>query len=321
MDSPTTRLISDADIEPVHQLAERYFQFAYQRPTYLTPEVLRSLQMFPGVDPSVDTILVELDARLLAAALVTASPPYGESSLGLVVEPTLSGALLRQSLRLVTDQFARAVGVRLTTPGSVADPQLVIAVPRAASAVGHELRELGFAPARQVYRMSIDLTAAPAAAPNWPTGVAWRTPTPSEQDIGDAAAVLVEAFADHPGDPFTSEQSAYAMTLPNSRLDLSVLAFDEAGPLGAATALLEPEGGYLNGVGVARRGRGRGIGLALLRQSFAAMRDAEIAVCRLDVEAENKTGAVRLYERAGMHVESVDDLWLRTALAQNRPRP
>ncbi len=316
METPTIRPVTDADVEPVHDLAERFFQFAYQRPTYFTPDVIRSALTFPGVDPSVDAMLVELDSALLAAAMVTTTPPYSESSLSLVVEPTLVGGLLRQSLRLVTDQFARAVAPRLTADGTADDPHLAVLVPQTAPAVGHGLGELGFGAERHVYLMSIDLAATPLAAPRWPRGVAWRTPTPSKQDTGDVTEVLVEAFGDHQGDAFTPEQVAHTLARPNSRLDLSVLACDEAGPLGAATALMDPKGGYLNGVGVVRRARGRGIGLALLLQSFAAMREAGVTDCRLHVEAQNRTGAVRLYERAGMDVESVADVWLRRATAQ-----
>jgi len=86
---------------------------------------------------------------------------------------------------------------------------------------------------------------------------------------------------------------------------------DDAGPVGPLTADVEGEGGYISGVGVVRRARGRGVGLALLQQSLAATRIAGVPLCRLHVEAVNLTGAVRLYERAGMRRESVADLWLR----------
>lgn len=54
---------------------------------------------------------------------------------------------------------------------------------------------------------------------------------------------------------------------------------------------------------VRRAWRRRGIALALLRHSFAALYQAGKRKVSLEVDAENHTGATRLYEKAGMHVD------------------
>ena len=305
------RQIRDDDIESVHDLAERFFQFAHQRSTYLTPEALRYLVSSPGVDASTDTLLVERNGRPVAAAVVTANPPYSETGAALVVDPALDAPDMRQVMELITAGFSAALAPRIASPGAASDPWQHFMMPRSVPVAGSVLGDLGFEPLRQVYEMVIDLAATAHDEPVWPAGVRWRVPTTSDADLTDAANVFLEAFQDHHGDVFTAEQLASEMTRAEARLDVGVLAFDDAGPVGLLTAEVETEGGYVSAVAVVRRARGRGIGSALLRQSFVAMRDAEIAVCRLHVESENLTGAVRLYERAGMTRESVADLWLR----------
>jgi len=48
--------------------------------------------------------------------------------------------------------------------------------------------------------------------------------------------------------------------------------------------------------------RGRGLGLALLLEEFRALSARGVTVVRLFVDGLNATGAVELYEKAGMHV-------------------
>ena len=117
------RPIEDADIDTVRELAEAFFQFAHERSTYLTPEVLRSFLATPGVDASTDALLVERDGTPVAAALVTASPPYGETGAILVIDPELDSANLRRAIEMVIDLTAPTAndpawpaGVRWRTP-------------------------------------------------------------------------------------------------------------------------------------------------------------------------------------------------------------
>jgi ribosomal protein S18 acetylase RimI-like enzyme len=60
--------------------------------------------------------------------------------------------------------------------------------------------------------------------------------------------------------------------------------------------------GSIPTLGVRRAWRGRGIGLALLRHAFTDLRRRGKRSAVLGVDADSPTGALRLYERAGMRV-------------------
>ncbi len=57
--------------------------------------------------------------------------------------------------------------------------------------------------------------------------------------------------------------------------------------------------------------RGRGIGLALLQEAFRVFQARGERIVGLGVDTENATGALALYERAGMAVEESSDVWER----------
>ena len=65
----------------------------------------------------------------------------------------------------------------------------------------------------------------------------------------------------------------------------------------------EPGLGWIRILGVLPEYRQRGLGQALLKHAFAEFASRGFKAVGLGVDAENPTGAVRVYERAGMHVE------------------
>ena len=60
--------------------------------------------------------------------------------------------------------------------------------------------------------------------------------------------------------------------------------------------------GYVDSLGVLKEWRGRGIGKALLRRSFAELAGRGSPEVRLGVDTQNVHGAVALYEGVGMSV-------------------
>lgn len=75
----------------------------------------------------------------------------------------------------------------------------------------------------------------------------------------------------------------------------------------AATARNEANrngGGYVATLGVRRPWRGKGYAKALLQHTFAEFWDRGIRRVTLGVDATSPTGATRLYEHVGMHVEA-----------------
>ena len=65
--------------------------------------------------------------------------------------------------------------------------------------------------------------------------------------------------------------------------------------------------GWVSSLGVRRPCRKRGLGLALLRHAFSEFYRRGKRKVGLGVDAQNLTGALRLYENAGMHVHQTFD--------------
>jgi mycothiol synthase len=164
-----------------------------------------------------------------------------------------------------------------------------------------ELRERGYELVRHFFTMEIDLAEEPAK-PDWPDGIGVRT-----FRSGDERAVYeadMEAFEDH-WDFFTvsfEEWREYFVESDEFDPQLVFLAEDGKELAGFALCWSErrPDTGHVNVLAVRRPWRGRGLGTALLLHSFHEFRRRGRAKVDLGVDAENLTGAVRLYERVGM---------------------
>jgi len=63
-------------------------------------------------------------------------------------------------------------------------------------------------------------------------------------------------------------------------------------------------GGYVGAIGVRPAWRGKGLGKALLQRTFGEFWRRGTTRVTLDVDSQNATGAVALYERVGMHVDT-----------------
>lgn len=183
-------------------------------------------------------------------------------------------------------------------------PARLIAGPASDDAVqAGELRRRGFEVVRHFVRMEVDHAEQPAE-PVWPDGITVRTFRP-----GDARAVYdatQEAFLDH-WDPFEISYEEWLRWGPKaSGFDpgLWFVAEDDGEIAGAALCkpAREPGGGLVAVLAVRRPWRRRGLGRALLLHSFGEFRRRGYRKTELGVDAENLTGAVRLYERAGMRV-------------------
>jgi mycothiol synthase len=175
------------------------------------------------------------------------------------------------------------------------------------------LQARGLRPVRHFWHMQIDLTGPfePGPAPEGVevTGVA------SPDDLPAIHAVLNEAFADdwghhpEPFDRWAEEQTGS----PSYDPTLWLLATEVGQPVGALTGNVWGGRGWVDLLGVLAPCRGRGIGAALLRQSFATFAGRGVRRVLLNVDAENPTGATALYERVGMRVVKRWDLWERSS--------
>jgi len=163
----------------------------------------------------------------------------------------------------------------------------------------------GYAPIRNFYRMRIDMTEPPPA-PVWPEGVILRTLKTGEEELADQRAVfeaVEEAFADHWGHvPRTFESWIERAHREDFDPTLWFIAEEDGQIAGFSLCRLSGEQGWLNTLGVRRPWRTRGLGMALLLHTFGEFYRLGMPTVVLGVDAQNLTGALRLYERAGMYV-------------------
>jgi mycothiol synthase len=162
-----------------------------------------------------------------------------------------------------------------------------------------------YTPVRNFYRMRIDMTEAPPA-PFWPEGVTVRTLATGEAERADQRAVfeaVEEAFSDHWGHaPRRFEDWIERTRHEDFDPTLWFIAEEDGQIAGFSLCQVSPEAGRLNTLGARRPWRKRGLGMALLLHSFGEFYRRGRPTVVLGVDAQNLTGALRLYERAGMHV-------------------
>jgi mycothiol synthase len=164
------------------------------------------------------------------------------------------------------------------------------------------LEAWGYQAVRQVYVMAIDLTEAPPAA-EWPDGTRVRTYDP-EKDARTTFEAVEDAFRDSWGRP-RGRFERFVRQTATSDFDPSLwfLAEAEGQIVGVCLAQVISGRGWIGAVGVRRSWRNRGLGLALMRHVLVAYYRRGVHHVGLSVDSASRTGAPRLYARAGMHVE------------------
>ncbi len=171
------------------------------------------------------------------------------------------------------------------------------------------LERAGFRALRAENRMRIDLAALPPAA-QWPVGIAVRT-ADLKADLPDIVALYRESWRDHWGfverpyadvlATFLSEIEGRCGPIDPSLWFLAVEGKDVVGMSLCIPGLEDdPTGGYVYELGVRPAWRKRGIALALLHHTFAEFGRRGYVGVELNVDSQSLTGALRVYERAGM---------------------
>jgi ribosomal protein S18 acetylase RimI-like enzyme len=178
--------------------------------------------------------------------------------------------------------------------------------------------DCGFERIRSSFEMRIEMNEAPPA-PEWSEGIVLKTG--SHEEIPAIYSAFEESFRDHFGhieEPFEEGLARFGHFMRSDGNDPSMwfLAMDGAEIAGLSLcrpqSYSNPEVGWVNILGVRRPWRKRGIGVALLRHSFGEFFRRGTRKAGLGVDAENLTGALRLYEKAGMHVHLVFDTYEKT---------
>jgi mycothiol synthase len=176
--------------------------------------------------------------------------------------------------------------------------------------------DLGYHHIRSSYRMLIEMDA-PVPEPEFPEGITLRTYN-SETDAAAVHRAVEDSFRDHFGfveQPFDEGLKRFRHFWEGESSDptLMLLAMDGDEIAGINLCLPhsfdDPEMGWVGTLGVRRRWRKRGLGLALLRHSFNEFYRRGKRKVGLGVDAQNLTGALRLYEGAGMYIHQTYDLY------------
>lgn len=183
-----------------------------------------------------------------------------------------------------------------------AKPLLQVFFPAPDLAARDLVQARGFTKVRTAWSMECSLTGLEPAPPA-PAGIEFRRMRDPE-DLEVLHACLSEAFSEHFGywqQDFDEWRDEW-LGSPSYDPELALLAWDGETLVGAALSM-ELEGvGWIGDLAVLKPWRGRGIGEAMLRQTFALLAGRGRTEVCLEVDAGNETGATRLYERAGMHV-------------------
>jgi ribosomal protein S18 acetylase RimI-like enzyme len=163
----------------------------------------------------------------------------------------------------------------------------------------------GWAAIRYFFQMRAEL-GGDLPEPEWPDGLAPRNAEPGDEERVYEAHM--DSFADH----WDFRRQPYDVwrgyMTESHRYDPSLWWLVEDGDELAAISLNtwhfsgDPRFGWIGVLGVRPAFRRRGLATALLRHSFRDFQQRGATKVGLGVDGENPTGAVRLYERAGMQV-------------------
>ncbi len=182
---------------------------------------------------------------------------------------------------------------------------------------GRRLEADGWELIRHNFQMLIEMDSPPPE-PRWPEGILLRA-FDAQEDTEAIYRVDVEAFRDHFGyveRPFEEGFEHFKHHLFNDTgydPDLWFLAVDGEEVAGMSLCRKwsheDPETGWVTVLAVRQPWRRRGIALALLQHSFGEYYRRGFRKVALGVDAENLTGALDLYRKAGMHVHRQFDVY------------
>jgi mycothiol synthase len=275
------------------------------RESVLGAEFLRDEWSRSGFDLATDAwVVVHRGGWVAGYGQATREGPGVVGSWG-VVHPAHRG---RGIGSLLLDRIQQRASELLAGLPSARFRHAVNAGDRAAAAL---LQARGLHPVRHFWHMQVELAVGFEPGPT-PSGIEIGGIDPAVQ-LPAVHAILEEAFADqwdHHPEPF-DRWAAQQTRSPSYDPTLWLLATEAGAPVGALTANVARDHGWVDQLGVLTPARGRGVARALLLHSFAIFARRGLRRVLLNVDAENPTGATKLYERVGMRVVNRWDVWER----------
>jgi mycothiol synthase len=292
-DGYVVRPATDVDVEPVRALWREAEEAVRGRSGVETADIRDWWKL---VQLPTDSWLVEREGELCAGAQLIALREVPDFW-GLV-RPDQAGRGLGSALLALGENRARERGATKLHAGTFAESR--------AAAEFFERR--GYRDVRHYYTMHVRLTEPPV--PVWPDGV--RVERFRAEDARAFYDALNDAFADEWGWAPMEYGEWHRLRIEADDSDPSLWFVVREGEEIAAVVRNDPNrigGGWVGAIGVRPQWRRRGIGLALLQQTFAEFYERGVADVRLGVDTQNSSDATRLYERAGMRVEAEDVIY------------
>jgi mycothiol synthase len=267
-------------------------------------DLIRDQWSSPGFEPSEDAwVVTDPNGTVVAYANVSPDGEAKVKSWGVVHnhhrERGLGAALLER-------MEARAAQRLRGIPAAV----LHTAINDEEAAAATLVRSRGFEHVRTFRHLQIDLDGSPRDPREPPAGIEIRGIEP-ERDLRRVHAIFVEAFSGEWGYrpiPF-EEWIGMEVETPSYDPSLWLLATDGDEAVGAQSGVVWGDRGWVGELGVRTPWRGRGIASALLRRAFATFASRGLPRVMLNVDSENSTGAVRLYEGVGMRTLRAWDVY------------
>jgi mycothiol synthase len=287
------RPATEDDVDAIVAVANAYDVADFGRADTVREHMLDGFRV-PGFDPRLDSWLV-LDPRGQPAGFGIVEPEavrvvgaFGR------VHPEHRGRGIGASL--VDAMETRAAEI---AHGRGDDRVVHNSVTSTDAAARRLLDDRGYALVRFFWHMERALRRADARID--PNGSAFDIRmAESEDELRSARVALDEAFRGHwMVQPWAFDDWRRHLVETSASV---VAASDGPEVAGVVTWMPTSGAAWIEEVGVREPYRGRGLGGLLLRHAFARLTDAGVREARLNVDAQNATGATRLYERVGMRV-------------------
>lgn len=277
-------------------------------------ENLHSWMTAPKFDPATSTILLFAGDDLAGYAVIWDNYPIPYKVwINMGVRPRYRDGELGMALHRWAEMRGQWAIERVPAEARVTLVDSALSIDQQALDL---LEKAGYVLKRYFWRMSImldDKTEIPE--PVLPEGieiVPWSA-VETRFSLRDIAKANNEGFKDHwghteqPLDDMVKEWTHWFATAKYMTADSWFLALD--GDEIAGVSLCEdmaqgnPEWGYLDSLTVLRPWRRKGLALALLQHTFRHYQERGFKRVDLHVDAASLTGATRLYEKAGMHMD------------------
>ena len=305
------------DVEPALVLFNRWSRSIIGRDEVTVPDPIRNEWVSPGFDPAEDIrVVFAPNGQMVGYTEVwtTLKPPvhpwmwgrvdpeYEDLGIGTWLLHWAEQRVLQELPNLPAGlRFAPRVGTY-----------------REAQKPKGLFEDRGYHHIRSSYHMLIEMDA-PVSEPEFPEGITVSTYDPHTNAVA-AYQAEIDSFRDHFGfveEPFEEGLKRFRHFWEQEGFDPTLLFLAVDGRSGEIAGISlcpphsidNPDLGWVGTLGVRRPWRKRGIGLALLRHSFNEFYRRGKRKVGLGVDAQNLTGALRLYENAGMHVQQTFDLY------------